>query len=433
MKYRLGFLVLLAVIITSCNSFVDDTDYQASEIKGMATPIHLGPQFTEVVLSDYVMDAAMIDSLFIDVQHTWDKAKGTISIYNDYDKPYVDNLRLWVNGKANDIPVIRSQSQTVTLIYRNRPGTEKVQVKGSFSSWALIDMQLQNDYWTTSMTMRPMIHEYVLVVNGEEMPDPENPDTKPNGMGGTNSILNLQQEVDKFPALQYDDQKGDQFSIISETPDLNNVLVYYNNHLLPEQYVQNQNNEILIRIPKMPKKEKETVKDMLRVFASNEYGKSNELTIPINNGRVILKAEDLGRKDMHANVLYFMMVDRFVDGNPQNTRKVDNDSIADIANYFGGDLQGVVNKIEDGYFESLNINNIWLSPITQNPEGAYGFWPNPPSKFSGYHGYWPISNIKIDDRFGDDETLTKLIDAAHDKGMNVILDYVANHVHKEHP
>jgi cyclomaltodextrinase len=76
---------------------------------------------------------------------------------------------------------------------------------------------------------------------------------------------------------------------------------------------------------------------------------------------------------------------------------------------------------------------VWLSPITQNPEGAYGLWPEPLTKFSGYHGYWPISNTKIDYRFGDEALFKELIEEAHKQDMNVLLDYVANHVHEEHP
>ena len=51
----------------------------------------------------------------------------------------------------------------------------------------------------------------------------------------------------------------------------------------------------------------------------------------------------------------------------------------------------------------------------------------------GYHGYWPISSSRVDRRFGDEALLKRLIDTAHAHGINVLLDYVANHVHQEHP
>jgi len=101
----------------------------------------------------------------------------------------------------------------------------------------------------------------------------------------------------------------------------------------------------------------------------------------------------------------------------------------------GGRFAGVQQKLEAGYFESVGINTLWLSPITQNPWDAWGYWDkgSVKSKFSGYHGYWPISNTRVDLRFGDSAMLKLLIDSAHQKKFNVILDYVANHVHLQHP
>jgi len=131
--------------------------------------------------------------------------------------------------------------------------------------------------------------------------------------------------------------------------------------------------------------------------------------------------------------MYFLMVDRFKDGDKTNTKQVKNDSILLKANYYGGDLKGVLDKIKEGYFNKLGINTVWLSPITQNQEGVYGLWSEPMTKFSAYHGYWSISNTKIDYRFGDTKIFKELIAEAHKRNLNVLLDYVANHVHKEHP
>ena len=58
---------------------------------------------------------------------------------------------------------------------------------------------------------------------------------------------------------------------------------------------------------------------------------------------------------------------------------------------------------------------------------------DPPSKFSGYHGYWPISFTRIDPRFGTSDQLHELVKVAHENDLNVLLDIVANHVHEEHP
>ena len=66
-------------------------------------------------------------------------------------------------------------------------------------------------------------------------------------------------------------------------------------------------------------------------------------------------------------------------------------------------------------------------------EGPYGLWPEPKTRFSAYHGYWPISFTLVDDRKGTSEELHELVKTAHDNDMNILLDFVANHVHEEHP
>ena len=91
-------------------------------------------------------------------------------------------------------------------------------------------------------------------------------------------------------------------------------------------------------------------------------------------------------------------------------------------------------KANDDYLKSLGINTLWISPITKNAEGAWGLWTKGvTSKFSGYHGYWPTGLRQVDHRFGKSDDLKQLLNAAHSQDMNVVLDFVAHHVHKDHP
>ena len=131
-------------------------------------------------------------------------------------------------------------------------------------------------------------------------------------------------------------------------------------------------------------------------------------------------------------------MDRFTDGEPNNNEPVEDADIQPEANHQGGDLQGVVQRLRSGYFQDLGMNTVWISPVTQNAEGAWGLWQDSTrtdvtSKFSGYHGYWPVSCTQVDRRFGSQGTLEALTSSAHEQGMNVLLDYVANHVHEDHP
>ena len=63
----------------------------------------------------------------------------------------------------------------------------------------------------------------------------------------------------------------------------------------------------------------------------------------------------------------------------------------------------------------------------------YGYYAPMKTKFSGYHGYWPIASSKVDTRFGTNQELKQVVEAAHEHNINVLLDYVANHVHEQHP
>ena len=187
----------------------------------------------------------------------------------------------------------------------------------------------------------------------------------------------------------------------------------------------------------------------LRVFAEDDNYLFNDLLLPMQDGKIITDAAQLNRHDPHAQVLYSLMIDRFYNGNEANDWKMNSPEVLDIVDYQGGDLAGITAKIEEGYFEKLGVNTLWISPITQNPWDAWGCYEfkngnkYDPSKtytrFSGYHGYWPIYATALDRRFGTPDELRTLLSTAHAHGINVVLDYVANHMHinsptlQEHP
>ena len=181
----------------------------------------------------------------------------------------------------------------------------------------------------------------------------------------------------------------------------------------------------------------------LRVFAEDDTYLYNDLLLPLQDGKIVTSASQLNRHDPNAQVLYSILIDRFYDGNTSNDWKLNSPEVLDIVDYQGGDLAGITEKISAGYFDKLGVNTLWISPITQNPWDAWGMYPFPNgnkydptktyTKFSGYHGYWPIYATKLDDRFGTPDELRTLLDSAHAHDINVILDYVANHMHINSP
>ena len=190
-------------------------------------------------------------------------------------------------------------------------------------------------------------------------------------------------------------------------------------------------------------------RSFIRVYALGDGKRLNDLLIPLENGKVVNDVAQLTRHDDQAQVLYSLMIDRFHNGNKANDWKMNSPEVLDIVDYQGGDIAGITQKIKDGFFNELGISTIWISPITQNPWDAWGYYPfengnkydntKKYTKFSGYHGYWPIYTTEVEKRFTTEEELHEMLAVAHEHGLNVILDYVANHMHinsptlKEHP
>ena len=203
------------------------------------------------------------------------------------------------------------------------------------------------------------------------------------------------------------------------------------NKLIDDEAVKdNQDGTFSIDLQQLPKVDG---RSYLRVFACNDTALLNDLLIPMEDGKPIEDAKLLTRHDPHTQVLYSLMVDRFNNGTTANDAPLNSPEVDPRVDYKGGDLKGITKKIQEGFFDSLGVNTLWISPITQNPKDAWGQYHNPDTKFSGYHGYWPIYNTKIDDRMGTDAELKELLSTAHEHNINVILDYVANHMHINSP
>ena len=127
------------------------------------------------------------------------------------------------------------------------------------------------------------------------------------------------------------------------------------------------------------------------------------------------------------------MVDRFRDGDSSNNKPIHDPKLHELANFMGGDFAGIQQKLDEGYFKDLGVNTLWISPIQKQPDSSWVEWVPPNRTFSGYHGYWPIEPRKIDPRFGKSEEFHSIVKAAHQTGTKVILDFVSNHVHQDHP
>lgn len=123
--------------------------------------------------------------------------------------------------------------------------------------------------------------------------------------------------------------------------------------------------------------------------------------------------------------IYFLLTDRFNNGNPDNDINFDRTNpTGKLRGFMGGDIQGITKKIEDGYFSDLGINAIWFTPVV---EQIHGDTDENTGNTYGYHGYWAKDWTAIDPNFGTKEDLGTLVETAHKKGIRVLLDVVMNH------
>ena len=225
--------------------------------------------------------------------------------------------------------------------------------------------------------------------------------------------------------------RDDAFRILIENT-ADDVMVLWQNTVLDKDHGIRVLDRNCLEIT-VPREARKMERSYVRAFCANAAGIGNDILVPLCRGKVMRDASELKRTDKHALVLYSLMIDRFVDGRTDNDMPLNVPNVNHKVDYWGGDILGVTQTLESGYFDSLGINTIWLSPITQNPWNAWGQIHDPETQFSGYHGYWPYYATAIDVRYGTDKELRTLLKEAHRDNKNVILDYVSNHMHIESP
>ena len=160
-----------------------------------------------------------------------------------------------------------------------------------------------------------------------------------------------------------------------------------------------------------------TVKDIY----GNVYRTSTNVTVTERDKKD-------GDFDWDEAVIYFAVTDRFFDGDTSNNDayKVGDYDTSDKggSSYHGGDFAGLNEKLD--YLKDLGVNTIWITPIVENitddqPDAETGM------DTYGYHGYWASDFTKLNKHLGTEEEFAALIEAAHSRGMKLMVDVVLNH------
>ncbi len=430
-SYYIYLIILSALFIASCNE-------NQEKIVDLIQPIKL---------TAGKIDSVVISDLFYSKKYDLKFSKNrNISIHRENEKLYLvaDSsfegltfLEFEVDMNLYQIPIISSKEKFYEFIFKPDKHYQKLTLFGSFNGWDRINLPMTDEnndgIVSAKVALEPGVYQYKFFGDGVEIEDPENPEKVSNGMGSFNSIRTIEDlnsakfylHIDEY----YSKNPQSTFSFyfednLDEELKAENIFALLDNEKIAESKINFDGKHININF-----NYDEIADQTLRIAVSKNGKVSNFQTIKLFNGKPI----DNSTFTWNDGIIYSLMIDRFNDAKKQNNDPIEHDSLSEKANYMGGDLQGVIEKLKEGYFDSLGVNIIWLSPVYDNPNEAYKEYPSPHRYYSGYHGYWPIGSYTVDEHLGTLEDVKEIVNIAHKKGIKILLDFVSHHVHIEHP
>jgi cyclomaltodextrinase / maltogenic alpha-amylase / neopullulanase len=315
-----------------------------------------------------------------------------------------------------------------TFTYRaTNPDVKSVQVAGQFNGWNSASHPLEQTgpgFYELFVRMPAGSHPYKLVVDGEWVLDPANPEKLDDGTGNENSVARVGLSDRGRPPVVFAREAGEgqaAFRIVGGGAEITQVSAVVQ---LPDGSSRIAEHElagdtVTVDTTGLPQGA------WARVVVADAKGNvSNAARVPV---------KPLNAFQWQDGVIYYAFTDRFANGDESNDRPVEDERVLPPANYQGGDFQGIRRKIDEGYFRDLGVNVLWLAPLNRNPDGAWQEYLEPYRHYTGYHGYWPVSHTEVEPRFGGESGLMEMIGAAHGNGMFIIADLVLKHVHTDHP
>lgn len=336
---------------------------------------------------------------------------------------------IWGCAEANgpQIPEVVSypvRSCETTLTY-----SQAASVAGDFTDWESVELMETDGQWSWKGVLAPGTYAYRFEINGSPETTPE--DVLTRWQDGA-EVRALEVTDCELPAWDFEEIRSESGTIYAkavfqsgaktrEKLDVSSVKVTAGGQDVPASSVtvNAENGEVVVQyIPAEPGKYS------LRISGTDRAGVAAEN----NNAWLPVWAEEKPFK-WQDGVMYLAFTDRFRAARGMRPEKPTNE-LAEIASFMGGDFAGVTEAIRDGYFTEMGVNILWLSPVYENPTGAYTGVTG--DLFTGYHGYWPIDPLATETNYGGDEDLHELIQAAHDAGIRVLFDIVLNHVHEDH-
>ena len=428
------YVILISILTLNCSQ------NHSNKISDIIQPINLEEGIEkEIVISDlfyardYKIQFVPNDNFVI----LHDTLNNTLSIRSKAGFTGFDILSFNYENQKYDIPIKLQPKKKYQFTYKPKGKSKQVNLIGQFNSWDRGNLPMSdkvgNGIYEINLSLDPGRYEYKFFVDGKELIDPKNPVKVPNGLGDYNSVVIIQPEkASKLYLHSLNYKSEDQTKIFyyffeGEYSPLSkelNVIALLDNQIINPSLIKVDGHHISVIFPDDLVDGERLLRIVVRIEGkfSNIQSTWIEDGIPVNNN---------SQKSWYDAIIYSLMIDRFNNGDPSNDNPVNHDSLFKPANYNGGDLQGIINKINEGYFNFLGINTIWISPIVNNTNKAYREYPAPHRYYTGYHGYWPVSLQGVEEHFGDMYLAKELVNKSHQNDINILIDFVANHVHEE--
>ncbi len=437
------FYFLLLVLFISIFSL----QLNAQEITQLIKPVHLISGHTDSLLISDVFYAKDYNVKFLPnkyIKTRYVPASGMLYLKADTRFEGLGLIDFKFGNETYELPVFSQAASQLIFNYKPQKPVKKVFLFGSFNGWNRSSLPMVNDNGTygVKISLQPGRYEYKFYVDGKEILDPANPVKVPNGLGGFNSVVNIlprhtsrvflhvlgKTAADTCLTLSFYYEKENQKVLLNYS----DIIALLNNKKIALNNIKIAGDTIKIFIKGEALKQNVVVR-----LAIDQRGQATNIqTVRLFKGVPAGHEENVTFQDQ---VIYAIMIDRFFDGDKTNDKPIVLPDLSYKANYQGGDFQGIIDKINSGYFDSLGVNTLWISPVVDNPDSAYREYPPPHRLYTGYHGYWPLHSYKVEEHFGTMKLLKKLVSSAHKHGIKILIDYVAHHVfiknpiYKEHP
>ena len=325
---------------------------------------------------------------------------------------------------------------TVAIRYQaqHTPSQIRVHAEGRHAPLSLLDSQQGSaGLWGADLWLSPGWQAYYLEVDGRQFTDPQ--------QALSIKTRDLEESLVYVPNCQ----QGRWFLVKKAGQGAAlNFQIAYERGLSPEQQAQAEQGEDVSGVPldassvqvqidgqTHPKQlEGELLK--INVQGLDEGKHWLQINAHDHQGQVveIFRAPFWVEPQKHRwtqGLMYQIVLDRL------SPPVSDHEEKPTIAERWGGQIDQVIELLDSGYFETLGVKTIWLSPLAPNPEGLWQGVEGGIDRYSSYHGYWAKDARRMGAEWGSEESLRALVQSAHAQGIRIIVDVALNHVHQSHP